>query len=54
MLNENRKREKKFPNWLDNYRISKVEADLNFKVDFGLNGAIGTVATEWDLILFGK
>ena len=29
-------------------------ADLNFEVDFGVNGVIGTIATKWDLILFGK
>ena len=31
----------------------KFTADLNFEVDFGVNGAIGTILTEWDLILFG-
>ena len=25
-------------------------ADLNFEVDFGVNGAIGTIVTKWDLI----
>ena len=29
-------------------------ADLIFEVDFGVNGAIGTIMTKWDLILFGK
>ena len=24
-------------------------ADLNFEVDFGVNGAIGTIVTKWDL-----
>ena len=28
-------------------------ADLNFEVDFGINGAIGTIVTKWDLIVFG-
>ena len=28
-------------------------ADLNFEVDFGVNGAIGTIVTNWDLIVFG-
>ena len=27
--------------------------DLNFEVDFVVNGAIDTIATKWDLILFG-
>ena len=28
-------------------------ADLNFEVDFGVNGATGTIVTKWDLIAFG-
>ena len=28
-------------------------ADLNFEVDFGVNGAIGMIVTKWDLIIFG-
>ena len=32
----------------------KCKADLNFEVDFGVNGAIGTTVTKWDLILFGQ
>ena len=28
-------------------------ADLNFEVDFGVHGAIGTIVTKWDLIVFG-
>ena len=28
-------------------------ADLNFEVDFGVNGAIGMIVTKWDLVLFG-
>ena len=28
-------------------------ADLNFEVDFGVNGAIATIVTKWDLIVFG-
>ena len=31
----------------------KCKADLNFEVDFGVNGAIGTIATKRDLLLFG-
>ena len=31
----------------------KCRADLNFEVDFGVNGPIGTIVTKWDLILFG-
>ena len=31
----------------------KCRADLNFEADFGENGAIGTIVTKWDLILFG-
>ena len=29
------------------------EADLNVELNFGVNGAIGTIVTKWDLILFG-
>ena len=28
-------------------------ADLKFEVDFGVNGATGTIVTKWDLIVFG-
>ena len=28
-------------------------ADLNFDLDFGVNGAIGTIGTKWDLNVFG-
>ena len=28
-------------------------ADLNFEVDSGVNGAICTIVTKWDLIVFG-
>ena len=31
----------------------KCKADLNFEVDFGVNGAIGKIVTKWDLIVFG-
>ena len=31
----------------------KCRADLNFEVDFGVNGAIGKIVTKWDLIVFG-
>ena len=30
----------------------KCRADLNFEVDFGVNGAIGAIVTKCDLILF--
>ena len=29
-------------------------ADFKFEVDFRVNDAIGTIATKWDLLLFGK
>ena len=29
------------------------KADLNFDVNFRVNGAIGTIVTKWDVILFG-
>ena len=32
----------------------KCRADLNFEVDFGVNGSIGAIVTKWDLIIFGK
>ena len=28
-------------------------ADLNFEVDVGVNDAIGTIVTKWDLVVFG-
>ena len=31
----------------------KCRADLNFEVDFGVNGAIGTIVTNLGLTLFG-
>ena len=31
----------------------KCRADFNFKVNFGVNSAIRTFVTKWDLILFG-
>ena len=31
----------------------KCRAYLNFEVDFRINDAIGTIVTNWDLILFG-
>ena len=31
----------------------KCKADLNFKIDFSVNGAIGAIVTKWDFILFG-
>ena len=30
----------------------KCREDLNFEVDFGVNGAIGAIVTKLDLILF--
>ena len=32
----------------------KWRADLNFKVDCRVSGAISTIATKWDYILFEK
>ena len=38
----------------DDYRITiKCRADLNFEVDFGVNGTIGTIVTKWDFNAFG-
>ena len=31
----------------------KCRADHNFEVDFGVNSAIGTIVTKWDLIVLG-
>ena len=31
----------------------KCRADLNFEVDFKVNGVIGAIVIKWDLILFG-
>ena len=31
----------------------KCRANLNFEADFAVNGAIGVIVTEWDLIIFG-
>ena len=31
----------------------KCRVDLNFEVDLGVNGAISTIVTKWDLMLFG-
>ena len=31
----------------------KCRADPNFHVDFGVNGAIGTIVTKWDPNVFG-
>ena len=31
----------------------KCGADLNFEVDFGVNGSIGAIVTKWNLIVFG-
>ena len=31
----------------------KCRAYLNFEVDFEVNGAICTIVTKWDLIVFG-
>ena len=35
------------------FEYLKCRADLNFEVDFGVNGAIGTFVTKWDLNVFG-
>ena len=32
----------------------KYRADLNFEVDFGVNGASGTIVTKWDLTVFAQ
>ena len=32
----------------------KCRADLNYEVDFGVNGAIGTIVTKWDLFYVGN
>ena len=32
----------------------KCRVDVDFEVYFIVNGAIGAIATKWDLILFGK
>ena len=32
----------------------KCRKDLNFEVDFGVNDVIGTIVTEWNVILFGQ
>ena len=29
-----------------------LRADLNFEVDFGVNGAIGAIVVKWNLILY--
>ena len=31
----------------------RCRADLNFEVDFRVNGAISAIVTKWDLFLFG-
>ena len=31
----------------------KSRKDLNFDVDFRVNGIIGTIVTKWDAILLG-
>ena len=35
------------------FEYLECRADLNFEVDFGVNGATGTIVTKWDHILFG-
>ena len=35
------------------FEYLECRADLNFQVDFRVNGAIGAIVTKWDLILFG-
>ena len=36
----------------DDYRLSKVQSRSQVQVE--VNGAIGTIVTMWDIILFGK
>ena len=38
----------------DDFEYLMCRADLKFKVDFRVNGAIGTIVTKWELIVFGK
>ena len=38
---------------IDYLKCRALRADLDFEVDFGVNGAIGAIVTKWDLILFG-
>ena len=38
----------------DDHRISKVQNRSQPEVNFGVNDAIGTIVTKWDLTLFGK
>ena len=33
-------------------KIVSKRKDLNFDVDFRVNGVIGTIVTKWDVILF--
>ena len=33
------------------FEYLKYRADLNFEVDFGVNGTIGAIVTKWDLIV---
>ena len=37
----------------DDYRITKVQSRSQLEVDLGVNGAIDTIVTKWDLIVFG-
>ena len=40
--------------WDDYIEYVKYRANFNVEVDVRVNGAIGTIVTKWDLILFGK
>ena len=40
---------------LNKVKSNQIKAlGMTFKVDFGVNGAIGTIVTKWDLIVFGQ
>ena len=40
------------PGWMT-IEYLKCRKDLNFDVDFRVNGVIGTIVNKWDVILFG-
>ena len=33
------------------FECLECRAALNFEVDFGVNGAIGTIVTKWDILV---
>ena len=39
--------------WDDHIEYLTCRSNPNFEVDFRVNGAIGTIVTKWDIILFG-